>query len=158
MEKREKILLSDLDECIGAAKSQAVIKEAVAKAESELREEPAKSGAFVQIPLALFGEDLPEGIKSCRVFVLRGNTQSKTERHPNSTQRVLSLKGEGEIRIFEERFRTASLRSEGYAPMEERWVAVGPNVWHQPAAGAKNWAVLTFHTAPVEELVDEYKE
>jgi hypothetical protein len=159
MEKKEKMLLSNLDECVGMPQAQGAIKEAVAKAEAELQRERGKSGASVQIPLSVFGEDLPDFIQSCRVFVLRGDTQAKTERHPNSTQRVLSLKGSGEIRVFtEEGLRTASLRGERYASAEERWAVVEQNVWHQPAAGPKDWAVLAFHTASEKELIDEYKE
>jgi hypothetical protein len=159
MEKEEKMLLSNLDECVATPRAQAVIKEAVAKAETELQVERTKSGVSVQISLSVFGEDIPDFIKSCRVFVLRGATQFKTERHPNSTQRILSLKGAGEIRVFTEQgLRTASLRSDRYAAVDERWAVLEQNVWHQPVAGPKNWAVLAFHTAPEKELIDEYKE
>jgi hypothetical protein len=62
----------------------------------DLQEFIAIAGA-VPVPLSKFGAGLPQGIGSARVFALRANTSFKTERHPNSLQRVLPLEGDGKI-------------------------------------------------------------
>lgn len=159
MNKSEKSLLAKLGELARAAEANSIIQEAIVKAETELRQDPSKLGATVQIPLSIFGKGIPASIKSCRVFALRENTPFKTERHPNSHQRVLSLKGTGEVRVVEEGNPwTARLRSDPDAPIEEHWATLQENVWHQPVAGPEGWVVLTFHTAPEGESLDEYRD
>ena len=159
MNKREKSLLAKLGELARATAANSIIQEALVKAETELRQNPSKLGTTVQIPLSIFGKGIPAAIKSCRVFALRANTPFKTERHPNSHQRVLSIKGTGEVRVLEEENPwTARLRSDSDAPIEERWATLQENVWHQPVAGPEGWGVLTFHTAPDGESLDEYRD
>ena len=99
----------------------------------------------VPVALSKFGSNLPDGIGSARIFTLRANTHFKTERHPNSRQRVLSLEGQ----------ELDSLPASG---LEKRWATVEPNLWHQPRAGSRDWVVLTFHEASEQELIDEYLE
>ncbi len=159
MDKKEIALLRNLDMIVWAVKDQPSIQEAISRAEAELSQNPSKLGATVQIPLSVFGKGIPASIKSCRVFALRENAAFKTERHPNSHQRVLSIKGIGEIRVLEEGNQwTARLRSDPDAPFEERWSTVRENTWHQPVAGPEGWVTLTFHTAPEGESLDEYRD
>jgi hypothetical protein len=42
------------------------------------------------------------------------------------------------------------------APLERRWTSIPRNVWHRPVIpkGA-NWVVVSFHTVPAIELVEE---
>jgi hypothetical protein len=42
------------------------------------------------------------------------------------------------------------------APMERRWISIPQNVWHRPVVGADaDWVVVSFHTVPAEELIEE---
>ena len=46
--------------------------------------------------------------------------------------------------------------SEASAPVERRWISIPPNVWHRPVVGKDaDWVVLSFHTVPAEELIEE---
>ena len=158
MEEAEKELLNLLDQHIQDKTVQSFIEDAIVEAESELKVEPEKLAASVQVPLKIFGSHFPPSLKSCRVFVLRAGTEFKAERHPNSHQRVRSLKGSGQIRIFEEGgYYIVFLQSALTASIQERWISVKDSIWHQPIAGEKNWAMLAFHTVSENSLIDEYK-
>ena len=49
------------------------------------------------IDLSLNGAEAPPGIRSSWMFVLRRNTVSGAERHPNSVQRVMSYRGTADL-------------------------------------------------------------
>ena len=41
-------------------------------------------------------------------------------------------------------------------PLDERWISIPPNVWHQPVVATEtDWVVVSFHTVPAEELIEE---
>jgi hypothetical protein len=52
--------------------------------------------AWEPIPLDLYKVPLPKAIHSSWVFILRANTVSGAERHPNSHQRMMSYRGTGD--------------------------------------------------------------
>ncbi len=39
--------------------------------------------------------------------------------------------------------------------IESRWVSIPPYTWHQAVAPKENWVVVSFHTAPEDELIEE---
>jgi len=42
------------------------------------------------------------------------------------------------------------------APREQRWISIPQNDWHRPVVGADtDWTVVSFHTVPAEELIEE---
>jgi hypothetical protein len=48
------------------------------------------------------------------------------------------------------------LVSDPDAPLERRWISIPQNVWHQPVVpDAADWVVVSFHTVPAEELIEE---
>ena len=45
------------------------------------------------------------------------------------------------------------------APLEQRWISIPQNAWHRPVVGAdSDWTVVSFHTVPAEELIEEKPE
>ena len=38
---------------------------------------------------------------------------------------------------------------------ENRWISIPPNTWHQGVVGDADWAVVSFHTVPAGELIEE---
>src|SRR5262249_29011051 len=39
---------------------------------------------------------------------------------------------------------------------QRRWISIPTNVWHPPVINAAaDWAVVSFHTVPAEELIEE---
>jgi hypothetical protein len=91
------------------------------------------------------------------VFVLRAGADTGAERHPNSHQRMMSFEGSGDMRTGRpEQSQSHVLVSNPDAPMERRWISIPQNVWHRPVIGAEaDWAVVSFHTVPAEELIEE---
>ena len=121
------------------------------------------------IPLEIFGEGLPREIRSGWIFVLRAGADTGAERHPNSHQRMMTLRGsgdmkteskKGELRIKKDEkgidWQSSVLVSEAGAPLERRWISIPPSVWHRPVVGRDgDWVVISFHTVSAEELIEE---
>ena len=112
--------------------------------------------AWEPIPLEVF-DKLPAEIKSSWVFVLRAGTNTGPERHPNSHQRMMSFAGGGDLQTGElDVWKSNVLTSDPAAPWEQRWVSIPPNIWHQPVVpNESDWVVVSFHTVPAEELIEE---
>jgi len=90
------------------------------------------------------------------VFVLRANTRSGAERHPNSHQRMMSYRGSGDLQTRQRGdWCSHPLTSDPSAPIAERWISIPPYVWHQGVVPGENWAVVSFHTAGEQELIEE---
>ena len=109
------------------------------------------------IPLTVFGRALPREIRSAWVFVLRAGADTGAERHPNSHQRMMSLEGSGNMKTGEPgQWQSNLLISNPDAPLEHRWISIPQNVWHRPVVGADaDWTVVSFHTVPAAELIEE---
>jgi hypothetical protein len=112
--------------------------------------------AWESVPLAVFDRGLPDAVMSCWVFLIRAEAETGAERHPNSHQRTLSLAGHGEFQLREDGLWAAyPLVSDPAAPLEHRWVTIPQSTWHRLVVGHTNWGMLSFHTVPAEELVEE---
>ncbi len=108
------------------------------------------------IPLSVYGEGLPVGIRSSWVFVLRARAVTGAERHPNSHQRMMSYRGSGDFQTRAgEHWVSNRLVSRPEALIGERWISIPVNVWHQGVVGDEDWVVVSFHTVPAEELIEE---
>ena len=108
------------------------------------------------IDLSLYGAEAPPGIRSSWMFVLRRNTVSGAERHPNSVQRVMSYRGTADLQTRPAgRWLSNHLVGRTDAPLENRWLSIPSGVWHQGVMGEEHWVVVSFHTVPAEELIEE---
>jgi hypothetical protein len=110
-------------------------------------------------------------IRSSWVFILRAGRNTGAERHPNSHQRMMSFEGSGDMQVGddEQTSDVGSQRSEGAirwqsnvlvsdpdARLERRWISIPENVWHRPVVSKEpDWVVVSFHTVPAEELIEE---
>jgi hypothetical protein len=106
------------------------------------------------LPVELFGE-LPQGIRSAWVFILGAKHASGFERHPNSRQRVMSYRGRGDFQVGYPLTSSNHLVSDRGLHLERRWVSIPVNEWHQAVVPDKNWVVVSFHTVPAPELIEE---
>ena len=110
--------------------------------------ETKKSHTLV-VPLETLG-DLPKEIPLCRLYFLRANTKAPKERHKNSKQRLVSLRGSGSIWVEREgEWRKCAVDA------RRGWHVVEENTWHFPESDDKVWVTLAFHTASNESIVDE---
>jgi hypothetical protein len=113
--------------------------------------------AWETIPLKIYGNDLPEMLRSSWVFLLRQDAISGAERHPNSHQRVMSWRGKGDLQVWNnDQWESHILIDDFNVPVENRWVSIPINMWHQAAVEpGEHWIVVSFHTATAEELIEE---
>jgi hypothetical protein len=111
--------------------------------------------AWEALPLALFGSALPSAIRSAWVFVLRGAAVFGAERHPNSHQRTLALRGSAVFEVFQDdAWSPRTIVAAGGAPGENR-LSIPANTWHRIRVGSENFVSCSFHTVPAAELLEE---
>ena len=156
MGQEELEVLEGLDVAVIAKAITPRVDELVSSAEQTLRERPDDVLAWEPIPLDFYTSPLPEAIRSSWVFVLRANTITGAERHPNSHQRMVSYRGHGDFQTrTESDWHSHFLNSDHTLPIEQRWISIPPNVWHQGVVSGENWVVVSFHTAAEHELIEE---
>ena len=167
MPKEERSLLQTLDEIVRSGEVRARIEPIVERVRADLAGKPDALMAWESIPLETFGA-LPPSLQSGWVFILRADTDTGAERHPNSHQRMMTFTGTGDMKIdakgtpndveaeSEIAWHSHILVSEPDAPLERRWISIPKNIWHRPVIpkGA-DWVVVSFHTVSPEELIEE---
>ena len=163
----ERARLEALDAVVGSNELRAKIKAVVDRVCAALAQKPKAVMTWEPIPLEIFRQKLPPEIQSSWVFVLRVGADTGAERHPNSHQRMMTLHGTGDMRVRALHGESSTGRalspwqsnvlvSEASARLERRWISIPPNVWHRPVVGKNaNWVVVSFHTVPAEELIEE---
>jgi hypothetical protein len=167
MSPDERAVLGKLDELIELPEAVEHIQHAIAIASQKLAADPSALLSWEPIPISVYGPDLPRMIKSSWVFILRSRCVTGAERHPNSHQRMASYIGSGDFQVS---FQSASqadrlplwdsnyLSSGPAADLYQKWVSIPPNTWHQAVTGEQDWVVVSFHTAPEAELIEERLE
>src|SRR6266567_7403252 len=157
MTSEERSRLESLDAVLRSENVREQIRAVVERVRAELAQNKDGLMAWEPIPLSVFGRALPPEIQSAWVFVLRAGADTGAERHPNSHQRMMSFEGSGDLQTGEPgKWQSNVLVSDPVAPLERRWVSIPTNVWHRPVIDASaDWAVVSFHTVPAEELIEE---
>ena len=174
MTAEEKRKLEMLDRILQSDSVREQIEPVITRVCADLKQRTEAVMAWEPIPLAIYGRALPPEIRSSWIFVLRAGADTGAERHPNSHQRMMSLRGSGDMRTArsgsrveslnrynvkseeERHWRSNLLISDPTAPLEQRWVSIPPLVWHRPVIGKdSDWVVVSFHTVPAEELIEE---
>jgi hypothetical protein len=155
MSPQERSLLEALDAALQSDAVRARIEPIVQHVAQKLAQDSTACMAWEPIPLSVYGNSLPEPIHSSWVFILRAGATTGAERHPNSHQRMMSYQGTGDLQTGGEgRWQSNPLVS-GAPNLEERWVSIPPNVWHQVVVPGQDWVVVSFHTVPAHELIEE---
>jgi len=157
MTSEERSRLESLDAVLRSENVREQIRAVVERVRAELAQNKDGLMAWEPIPLSVFGRALPPEIQSAWVFVLRAAADTGAERHPNSHQRMMSFEGSGNMQTGDPgQWQSNVLVGDPKAPLERRWVSIPPNVWHRPLVGADaDWAVVSFHTVPADELIEE---
>ena len=168
MTAEERSLLQEVDRVLGLEQVHAQIRPIVERVRAELARKEDALIAWEPIALTLFGGALPAAIRSSWVFILRAGANTGAERHPNSHQRMMSFEATGDMQteaVPPTRgeyapshivWQSNILVSDPDASLERRWISIPQNVWHRPVIpkGA-DWVVVSFHTVPAEELIEE---
>jgi hypothetical protein len=156
MSPKERSILASLDALLQSDAVCAGINPIVDRVARKLAQDRAALMAGEPISLSLYGEPLPPFIRSSWVFILRAGATTGAERHPNSHQRMMSFRGTGDLQTGGEGdWQSHLLVSNRDADLEQRWVSIPTNVWHQAVVPDMDWVVVSFHTVPADELIEE---
>ena len=160
METEEHARLEKLDTIVRSDELRAKINPIVDRVRTALSQQPQALMTWEPIAVQIFEQTLPPEIRSGWILVLRAGADTGAERHPNSHQRMLTLRGTGDMRVRADAasstWQSNVLVSYPSAPLERRWISIPPNVWHRPVVGRDvDWVVISFHTVPAEELIEE---
>lgn len=156
MDNEEKKTIKMLDIAVRDKSVKLSIDTIVERVERNLKNDSKALLAWEPIPLDLYHQPLQDTVKSSWIFVLRKNTITGAERHPNSIQRMMSLKGKGDFQTkLDSKWNSNFLVSDFNDKLENRWISIPLNIWHQGIVGDENWVVLSFHTCEVSELIEE---
>ncbi len=156
MTPNERSTLESLNAFLQAESVRAQIDPIVERVARKLAQDRSATMAWEPIPLSVYGDSLPAAIRSSWVFILRAGVVSGAERHPNSHQRMMSYRGTGDFQTGGDgHWQSNLLVSDRAARLEQRWISIPINVWHQGVVGDEDWVVVSFHTVPAEELIEE---
>jgi len=157
MTLEERSRLEALDKALRSDSVRDRIHSVVVRVREQLARRKDAFMSWEAVPLHIFATTIPPEIRSAWVFVLRARADTGAERHPNSHQRMMSFEGSGDLQTGEpENWQSNVLVSDPDAPLEQRWISIPTNVWHRPVINAETeWAVVSFHTVPAEELIEE---
>jgi hypothetical protein len=157
MTTEERSRVEVLDTALRSESVREHIRSIVVRAREQLAGRKDLLMTWEPFPLDVLATRLPPEIRSAWVFVLRAGADTDAERHPNSHQRMMSFEGSGDLQTGEPgKWQSNVLVSDPDAPLELRWISIPTNVWHRPIVNAQtDWAVVSFHTAPAEELIEE---
>jgi hypothetical protein len=153
----ERARLESLDTVLRSERVREHIRSVVVRVREKLALKKDALMSWEPFPLDVLATTLPPEIRSAWVFVLRAGADTGAERHPNSHQRMMSFEGNGDLQTGEHgKWKSNLLVSDPDAPLERRWISIPTNVWHRPVINAEtDWAVVSFHTVPAEELIEE---
>ena len=158
-DRDERRTIETLDALLRKDSVRQALEPAVQRVEACLDASPAEPLAWEPLDVSIYGSSLPRGIRSSWVFVLRANTVSGAERHPNSIQRVMSYRGAADLQTKPAtKWISNPLVSRTDAALEKRWLSIPAGVWHQGVMEGENWVVVSFHTVQAEELIEERPE
>jgi hypothetical protein len=157
MTKEERSRLEMLDMALQSEAVREYIRSVVVRVREQLARRQDALMAWEPFPLEVLATTLPPEIQSAWVFVLRAGTDTGAERHPNSHQRMMALEGSGNLQTSEHgNWQSNVLVSDADASLEQRWISIPTNVWHRPVINSESdWAVVSFHTVPAQELIEE---
>ncbi len=157
MSPEEHEILESLDAFLQSDAVRAGIDPIVERVRLQLAANQSTLMAWEPIPRGTYGESLPALVRSSWVFILRAGATTGAERHPNSHQRMMSFRGIGDAQTGGEGcWKSNPLISNPEARIEDRWISIPINVWHQMVVpDDDDWVVVSFHSVPAEELIEE---
>ena len=159
MSAQELTILESLDRIVHSSDLKRALQPIVNRVRQQLATDSQAVMGWEPMAISFFGDGLPTGIRSGWVFILRAGVNTGPERHPNSHQRMMSFIGTGDMQTRntgDSPWTSNVLVSDPGKPLQQRWVSIPPNTWHQPVTPpGEDWVVVSFHTVPAEELIEE---
>ncbi|MGH9755863.1 MAG: hypothetical protein ACREA2_24035 [Blastocatellia bacterium] len=128
----------------------------LARVEKALAATSLEPQSWEPVPLDVFGAALPNSIKSCWVFIFRAGAKFGAERHPNSHQRTIALRGGAVFEVLEDNtWLPCPIGDSGGAESSSQSVSIPAGTWHRIGIGPENFVSVSFHTTSAQELIEE---
>jgi len=145
-----------LSHLVNASRQSDVIAPTLARVERALADNPDQPQAWEPLTVDALPFKVPEGIRSCWVFVLRAGPSFGAERHPNSHQRTVALSGDALFELFnDDSWSQRPIRARNGEKDSASALSIPPSVWHRITVGHMNFVSMSFHTIPAEQLIEE---
>ena len=103
------------------------------------------------IDLSPIEREIPEGIRSGWIFVLKKDVSSGCHYHPNSIQHMVTIKGEGMSKVAGEHKRMVRFGSSN-SSLTDQWLVIDRGIPHEFFPEKENMVVVSFHTCDALEL------
>ena len=127
MIQEEHARLESIDALLRSETIRRQVLPIIERVHAELARKKEALMAWEPIPLNIVETALPSEIRSAWVFILRAGADTGAERHPNSHQRMMSFKGNGDLQTGEPgQWQSNVLVSGPEAPLERRWISIPP--------------------------------
>jgi len=142
--------LESLNTAVESLINRKTFLETVAQLSEEITHSPE---AFVWsvIDLSSVKRELPEGIRSGWIFVLKKDVSSGCHYHPNSIQHMVMMKGQGMSKIAGEYRRMLQFGSANDS-LANKWFVIEKGVPHEFFPEKEDMVVVSFHTCEANEL------
>jgi hypothetical protein len=148
-------VLLELDNLLVREGGAEMLSPMIARLLQHLDESPTLPQTWQPLGEEFLDSKLPGGIVSAWLFALRGGGKFTNERHPNSWQRSLALRGRALFEVYSEgSWQRHPLDGAGLT-INERAISIPPNIWHRIAIGPDALVSLSFHTVAADELIEE---
>jgi len=149
-------VLTELAALLNDPLVKAELSPILARVEQALAANPLEPQSWEPVPLDVFGAAFPGSIKSCWVFILRAGAQFGAERHPNSHQRTIALRGSAVFKVLEDNtWLPCPISASGSGEAGNQSVSIPVGTWHRIGIGPENFVSFSFHTVPAHELIEE---
>lgn len=142
--------LEKLNNAVKSLINQETFLETVERLSEEIHHSQEPFAWSVIDPSSIGGE-LPEGIKSCWVFVLKKDEPSGCHYHPNSIQHMVTITGRGGSKVAGTYKRMARFGSANDS-LADIWYVIGKGVPHEFFPEGEDMVVVSFHTCEASEL------
>ena len=151
------MLLDEMEAFVALTEHSTAIDYACNECVAELQNEPGLEMTWRAVMPQLELTGSMNAVHSLWVFAFAPHGESDTHRHSNSTQYTRSWRGNGVLRIGNpESAAVVQLPlPEGEGPQSEQWTVIPAGVFHRAIANEHGWCVVSFQSAPANELQDE---
>ncbi len=147
---------AELSNLVDSFRKSDPIATVLTRVERALKSQPDQPQAWEPLSVITLPFDVPEGIRSCWVFVLREGAFFGAERHPNSHQRTIALSGDALIEVLvDDSWSQSPIRGTTDVLDSASAISIPPSVWHRITIGEGKFVSMSFHTALPEQLIEE---
>lgn len=150
------VSLERLDSVVAALLAHPVVREHIRQLKTRIGTS-VEPFVWTELECGALGVEVPAGILSAWIFVLKRDTPSGAHYHPNSVQHMVVIEGSGRSKIAGEeqlmyKYGTPKLKR------DDVWYVINRGVPHEFFPETTDMVVMSFHTCAADELQEVSSE